>query len=76
MELIAAMLMVAGQTAATPAEPKPVEPKKVCRRETSTSSRLDVRRVCKTRAEWDAQERAEQRNLQRQNDWGRAGSAG
>lgn len=75
MELIAAVFMIAGQaTAAPPAQP--VEPKKICRRETSTSSRLDVKRVCKTRAEWDAQEQAEQQNLRRQNDFGRAGSAG
>lgn len=76
MELIAALLMVAGQAATPAAGTKPAEPKKICRRETSTSSRLDAKRVCKTRAEWDAEEGGYRREFQRQNDWGRAGSAG
>lgn len=76
MELITALLMVAVQMPAPPTEPKAAEPKKICRRETATSSRLDVKRVCKTRAEWDAEEGAHRREFQRQNDWGRAGSAG
>lgn len=75
MVLFTALLLLAGQ-AQPAAEPKPAEPKKVCRRETSTSSRLDVKRVCRTRAEWEQLEGAERRNFQRNQDWGRAGSAG
>lgn len=40
------------------------ENKKICRRETATHSRLDVKRVCMTRAQWDATAREVGRQLE------------
>lgn len=58
--LIATLFLLAAQAdAATPAPPAAAAApeKKICRRDTSIGSRLDVRRTCRTAAEWAAYNR-------------------
>lgn len=62
--------------APAPKAGKPAAEKKICRREVATSSRLDVKRTCRTRAEWEALEGTYRGDVRRSIDVGRAGSAG
>lgn len=75
---VAVLMLVAGQDGTMVAgKPAPApEQKKICRRETSTASRLDVRKTCRTRAEWEALDRANGSSYQRDLDRSRGASAG
>jgi hypothetical protein len=58
---IAMLLFAAAQEAAppaVPAAPPPPAEKKVCRSERTTGSNLPGKRTCRTRAQWDAIDRA------------------
>lgn len=76
--MAAALMLTAMQDAAvTAARPAPApEVKKICRREVSTASRLDVKRTCRTRAEWDALDRDNGGSYRRDLDRSRGTSAG
>lgn len=51
--LLTTMLLFAAQEAQAPAAPEQAE-KKICRRLEVTGARASFRRVCMTKAEWDA----------------------
>lgn len=51
------------KTAATDQKPKPAKEKKICRTDNATGSRVEVRRTCMTKAEWDALAANTQRDL-------------
>ena len=78
--MILTLLLLLGtppQASEVTAQPKEApKVKKICRRSVATSSRLDVTRICRTRAEWDQSDAEAGRNTQRSIDIGRAGSAG
>ena len=58
---LTAVAAAAGQApAAAPPQPKAAAEKKICKREETTGSRVNGKRVCKTRAQWDAIQREAQ----------------
>lgn len=58
------------------AEPTKAAERKICRREGSTSTRLQGKRVCMTRAQWEAQARANGEQLGAQMSRSRSGMGG
>jgi hypothetical protein len=70
MFLIAAVLLASAQPvadpqAATPVTPAPKKEKKICRTLNTTGSRLGGDRVCKTKAEWDADSEETRQQVER-----------
>lgn len=81
MLLIAAALLAStindpAASAQPTAEPTNAAERKICRREGSTSSRLQSKRVCMTRAQWEAQARASGDQLGAERSRSRSGMGG
>jgi hypothetical protein len=61
--LLAALLASGGATAETPVET--ADDPVICRREIETGSRLQARRICMTRSQWEEQRRQQRQAIER-----------
>ena len=63
---LAAFAAVGGSTPAATPQAKPVEDaeKKICKREEVIGSRVSGKRICRTKAQWDALQQQDQRAIQ------------